>query len=78
LRADGFQTVATKELLVGDIVQIKDGEEITADILPLSTNNPGGICSVETSNLDGYVLIYSTSLFLFWFRCTVTTLQNLH
>jgi phospholipid-transporting ATPase len=53
LRGDGFQTVPTKELLVGDIVKIKDGEEITADILPLSTSNPGGICSVETSNLDG-------------------------
>jgi P-type E1-E2 ATPase len=54
LRASGFETVATKELLVGDIVLIKNDEEITADILPLSTSNPGGICSVETANLDGY------------------------
>jgi magnesium-transporting ATPase (P-type) len=44
-----------QNLVVGDIVKVCDGEDIPADIIPLWSSNPGGICSVETSNLDGYL-----------------------
>jgi len=38
---------------VGDIVRVKGGEDVPADLFLLSTSNSTGICSIETSNLDG-------------------------
>lgn len=42
-----------KKLEVGDIVLLRDNEQIPADILVLSTSDPEGTCYVETKNLDG-------------------------
>jgi phospholipid-translocating P-type ATPase (flippase) len=53
LREDEFVTTTCESLVVGDIVKVCDSEDIPADIVPLWSSNQGGICSVETSNLDG-------------------------
>lgn len=42
-----------KKLEVGDIVLLKDNEQVPADIVVLSTSDPEGMCYLETKNLDG-------------------------
>lgn len=42
-----------KKLEVGDLVVLRDNEQIPADIVVLSTSDPEGMCFVETKNLDG-------------------------
>ncbi|KIJ56259.1 hypothetical protein M422DRAFT_219400 [Sphaerobolus stellatus SS14] len=42
-----------KKLEVGDIVLLRDNDQIPADIVVLSTSDPDGTCYVETKNLDG-------------------------
>lgn len=42
-----------RDIAVGDLIFIKDGEHIPADILILSTSEVDGRCFVETMNLDG-------------------------
>ncbi|KAK9463159.1 uncharacterized protein V1516DRAFT_684533 [Lipomyces oligophaga] len=42
-----------KNVRVGDIVRIRNDDEIPADIIVLSTSDSDGACYVETKNLDG-------------------------
>ncbi|KAF8628303.1 hypothetical protein AX17_006006 [Amanita inopinata Kibby_2008] len=42
-----------KKLEVGDIVLLKDNEQVPADIVVLATSDPDGMCYLETKNLDG-------------------------
>lgn len=42
-----------KKLEVGDIVLLRENEQVPADIVVLSTSDPNGVCYVETKNLDG-------------------------
>lgn len=42
-----------KKLEVGDIVLLRDNEQVPADVVILSTADPEGMCYVETKNLDG-------------------------
>lgn len=42
-----------KDLLVGDIIKISNGEFFPADILVLQTSDKKGLCYIETKNLDG-------------------------
>ena len=42
-----------KKLEVGDIVLLRDNEQVPADIAVLSTSDPDGLCYLETKNLDG-------------------------
>lgn len=42
-----------KKLEVGDVVLLRDNEQIPADIVVLSTSDADGLCYVETKNLDG-------------------------
>ncbi|KAM8765455.1 phospholipid-transporting ATPase VB isoform 2-T2 [Rhynchonycteris naso] len=42
-----------KDVRVGDFVQMRSNEIIPADILLLFSSDPGGICHLETANLDG-------------------------
>lgn len=42
-----------KKLEVGDIVLLRDNEQVPADIIILSTSDPDGLCYLETKNLDG-------------------------
>jgi phospholipid-translocating ATPase len=42
-----------KKLEVGDVVLLRDDDQVPADIVVLSTSDPDGMCYVETKNLDG-------------------------
>jgi phospholipid-translocating ATPase len=42
-----------KKLEVGDLVLLRDNEQVPADIIVLSTSNADNLCFVETKNLDG-------------------------
>lgn len=42
-----------KNVQVGDILRLYDGEEVPADMVVLSTSDPDGACYIETKNLDG-------------------------
>ncbi|KAK0451302.1 uncharacterized protein EV420DRAFT_1560180 [Desarmillaria tabescens] len=42
-----------KKLEVGDIVLLRDNDQVPADIVVLSTSDPDGMCYLETKNLDG-------------------------
>ncbi|KZO97443.1 phospholipid-translocating P-type ATPase [Calocera viscosa TUFC12733] len=42
-----------KKLYVGDIVLLRENDQVPADILVLSTSDADGLCYVETKNLDG-------------------------
>lgn len=42
-----------KKLEVGDIVLLRDNDQIPADVVVLSTSEADGLCFVETKNLDG-------------------------
>jgi phospholipid-translocating ATPase len=42
-----------KKLEVGDVVLLRDNEQVPADIVVLSTSDPDGLCYLETKNLDG-------------------------
>ncbi|BGP19449.1 hypothetical protein JCM10213_006269 [Rhodosporidiobolus nylandii] len=42
-----------KKLEVGDVILLKENDQIPADVVVLSTSDPDGVCFVETKNLDG-------------------------
>ncbi|KAJ7621473.1 phospholipid-transporting ATPase 1 [Roridomyces roridus] len=42
-----------KKLEVGDVVMLKDNDQVPADIVVLATSDPDGNCYLETKNLDG-------------------------
>ncbi|KAF9223068.1 phospholipid-translocating P-type ATPase [Gyrodon lividus] len=42
-----------KKLEVGDIVLLRENEQVPADVVVLSTSDPDGLCYLETKNLDG-------------------------
>ncbi|KAJ2009185.1 phospholipid transporting ATPase [Coemansia thaxteri] len=42
-----------RHLHVGDIVLLRDGDSVPADVLLLSSSDEGGGCFIETKNLDG-------------------------
>ncbi|KLO12310.1 phospholipid-translocating P-type ATPase [Schizopora paradoxa] len=42
-----------KKLEVGDIVLLREDDQVPADIIVLSTSDPEGLCYLETKNLDG-------------------------
>jgi len=42
-----------KKLEVGDVVLLRENEQVPADIVVLSTSDPDVVCYLETKNLDG-------------------------
>ncbi|KAJ8514613.1 hypothetical protein ONZ45_g7879 [Pleurotus djamor] len=55
-RANGsvrWERTLWKKLEVGDIVLLRDNDQVPADIVVLSTSDPDGMCYLETKNLDG-------------------------
>ena len=42
-----------KKLEVGDIVLLRENDQVPADIVVLSTSDSDGVCYLETKNLDG-------------------------
>ncbi|KAG6970136.1 hypothetical protein JG687_00002800 [Phytophthora cactorum] len=42
-----------QDIEVGDVLILKDGDQVPADCILLATSRPDGRCYVETANLDG-------------------------
>ncbi|XP_053164052.1 phospholipid-transporting ATPase IB isoform X3 [Hemicordylus capensis] len=53
LRNGMWQNIMWKEVAVGDIVKVTNGQHLPADMIILSTSEPQAMCYIETSNLDG-------------------------
>ncbi|XP_068123079.1 phospholipid-transporting ATPase IB isoform X4 [Hyperolius riggenbachi] len=53
LRSGTWQNVIWKEVAVGDIVKVTNGQHIPADMIIISSSEPQAMCYIETSNLDG-------------------------
>jgi len=48
-----WEPTAWKDIVIGDVVKVRNDEYFPADILVMSTTNDDGVCYVETMNLDG-------------------------
>ncbi|OAO16472.1 phospholipid-transporting atpase [Blastocystis sp. ATCC 50177/Nand II] len=53
LRGDLLVEVKSKDLHVGDIVYVEDGDEIPCDMVVLYTSESNGNCYIQTMNIDG-------------------------
>uniref|UniRef100_A0A8C7MEN0 Phospholipid-transporting ATPase n=1 Tax=Oncorhynchus kisutch TaxID=8019 RepID=A0A8C7MEN0_ONCKI len=53
LRNGAWQTVIWKQVAVGDIVKVTNGQHLPADMVIVSSSEPQAMCYTETSNLDG-------------------------
>ena len=53
LQNSAFIACRWRDLRVGDVVRVENGEEIPADLIILSTAREEGLCYADTSNLDG-------------------------
>ncbi|KAK6486294.1 phospholipid-transporting ATPase IB-like [Huso huso] len=53
LRNGVWQTVIWKQVAVGDIVKVTNGQHLPADMVIVSSSEPQAMCYIETSNLDG-------------------------
>jgi len=47
------ELILRKKLEVGDMVLLRENDQVPADLIVLSTSNADNICFVETKNLDG-------------------------
>uniref|UniRef100_A0A3Q2VUN1 Phospholipid-transporting ATPase n=1 Tax=Haplochromis burtoni TaxID=8153 RepID=A0A3Q2VUN1_HAPBU len=48
-----WQTFIWKQVAVGDIVKVTNGQHLPADMVIVSSSEPQAMCYIETSNLDG-------------------------
>jgi hypothetical protein len=56
LQSPYFKNVGWRDIRVGDIVCVKDGQDFPVDLVLLASSSLAGTCSIETSSLDGYAL----------------------
>jgi phospholipid-translocating ATPase len=48
-----WQEIEWKDLSIGDVVKVNDGQDFPADLLVLTTSEQNGSCKLQTANLDG-------------------------
>uniref|UniRef100_A0A8C3D3E6 Phospholipid-transporting ATPase n=1 Tax=Cairina moschata TaxID=8855 RepID=A0A8C3D3E6_CAIMO len=53
LRNGMWQNIIWKEVAVGDIVKVTNGQHLPADMIIISSSEPQAMCYIETANLDG-------------------------
>ncbi|XP_031407953.1 phospholipid-transporting ATPase IB [Meleagris gallopavo] len=53
LRNGMWQDIVWKEVAVGDIVKVTNGQHLPADMIIISSSEPQAMCYIETANLDG-------------------------
>uniref|UniRef100_A0AAV2L9T4 Phospholipid-transporting ATPase n=1 Tax=Knipowitschia caucasica TaxID=637954 RepID=A0AAV2L9T4_KNICA len=53
LRNGAWQTIIWKQVAVGDMVKVTNGQHLPADMVIMSSSEPQAMCYIETSNLDG-------------------------
>ncbi|KAM6212429.1 phospholipid-transporting ATPase IB isoform 2-T2 [Sarcoramphus papa] len=53
LRNGMWQNIMWKEVAVGDIVKVTNGQHLPADMIIVSSSEPQAMCYIETANLDG-------------------------
>ncbi|KAJ3240658.1 hypothetical protein HDU81_003242 [Chytriomyces hyalinus] len=68
-----WERIACKHVHVGDIIRIKDREFVPVDLIVLSSSNAGGVCFVETSNLDGETNLKQRQAL----KCTSDTIHDI-
>lgn len=65
LQPDGtFHATKWKAVQVGDVIKLKTDQIIPADLLLISSEAQGGVCYVETANLDGETNLKQRRIFL--------------
>jgi phospholipid-transporting ATPase len=50
----GNTQVEWADVVVGDLVRVKNWQPFPSDLLLISSSSADGQCYIETSNLDGY------------------------
>jgi phospholipid-translocating ATPase len=53
MRSGAFRRVPSRDIVVGDLLRLVEGEEVPADCVLLSSSDAHGNAYIQTSNLDG-------------------------
>lgn len=51
--AGSIEDVKWKKVKVGDLLQVRDDEDIAADLVCIGCSHPDNVCFIKTTNLDG-------------------------